>query len=80
MVYTYTWWIIRISALLTVPSFLYDVEILFLVISFLVIHLTMGLKTIFQDYLHDKTSKVLLITLMRVTSLEFLRSILELLI
>jgi succinate dehydrogenase hydrophobic anchor subunit len=77
---TYNWWLVRVPALLLFPSFVYDLEIMFLIFPFLFVHLTIGLKTTFQDYLHNQTSKILLLVLIRLTSLEFLRYSLELLI
>lgn len=62
------------------PSLFYDLEIIFFIISFLFVHLTIGLKTVLNDYLHSKISKVLLLLLIRLSSLEFLRYILELLV
>ncbi len=78
--FIFYWWVIRISVLLLLPSLFYDIEVIFLVTSFLFIHLTLGLKGILSDYLHDKTSKILIIVLVRLTSFEFLRYILELLL
>lgn len=74
------WWLVRGPVLLLFPSFFYDIEVLFLLISFLVNHLSIGLKTIFSDYLHNKLSKTFLIILIRLASFEFLRYILELLV
>jgi len=59
---------------------LYDIEILFLFSSFLFIHLVLGLKTILNDYLHNKTSKEFLMLLVRLANFEFLRYILEFLV
>lgn len=70
----------RIPVLLFLPSFFYGIEIIFLIVSFLFIHLTLGLKAVLNDYLHDRNSKTLIIVLIRLTSFEFLRYILELLI
>ena len=77
---TYQWWLIRVPVLLLIPSFFYDIEVVFLISSFLVLHLTFGLKTIVNDYLHNKTLKIFLSVLVRLTSLELLRYILEIFI
>jgi len=66
--------------LLFIPSFFYGIEIIFLVTSFFFLHLILGLNAILNDYLHNKTSKTLVITLVRLISFEFLRYILELII
>lgn len=76
----YQWWLIRIPVLMLLPSFFYDLEVIFLINSFLILHLTYGLKTIINDYLQDQTLKLLLIILVRLSSFEFLRYILELFI
>ena len=78
--YRYQWWLIRIPVLLVLPFILYDIEIFFFFNAFLIIHLTIGLNAILNDYLHNKNSKVLLIILTRLSSFEFLRYILEFII
>ena len=70
----------RIPVLLLIPSFLYDIEIIFLLSSFLFIHLAIGLKMIIRDYLHNKVSKIFLLVMIRLSSLELLKYSLELLI
>ena len=76
----YQWWIIRVPVLLLIPSLVYDLEILFLLSSFLTLHLILGFKTIINDYLQDLTLKIFLVVLVRLSSLEFLRYILEIFI
>lgn len=78
--YFYLWWVVRVPVLLILPFLLYDIEILFLLSSFLFVHLLLGLKTILNDYLHNKTSKLFLVLLVRLANFEFLRYILEFLI
>lgn len=74
----YQWWLIRTPVLLFIPSVWYDVEIMFLISPFLILHFTFGLKTVVNDYLHNSTLKILLLVLVRLLSLEFLRYTLEL--
>lgn len=76
----YQWWLVRIPVLLLIPFIFYDMEILFLLSSFLILHLTHGLKTIVNDYLQNYTLKVLLLLLVRLSSFEFLRYMLEIFI
>ena len=78
--YIYQWWLVRIPVLLILPSIFYDIEIFFLLNAFLVVHLTTGLKAVLNDYLHYKNSKIALIILIRISSFEFLRYILEFII
>ena len=73
----YQWWIIRTPVLLLIPSFFYDLEILFMISSFLILHLILGLKTVINDYLQDLTLKIFLLILVRLSSFEFLRYLLE---
>ncbi len=76
----FQWWIIRIPVLLLIPSFFYDFEILFMISSFLILHLILGLKTIINDYLQDLTLKIFLVILVRLLSFEILRYMLEIFI
>lgn len=75
--YLYSWWLIRVPVLLVIPFFFYDLEVLFLLSAFLVVHFSLGLSGILNDYLHNKTLKVFLITLIRLLNFEFLRYTLE---
>ncbi len=76
----YQWWLIRIPVILTLPSFFYDIEIFFLISSFLILHLIIGLKTIINDYLQSLTLKIFLSVLVRLSSFEFFRYMLEIFI
>lgn len=76
----YYWWIIRIPVILFLPSLFYDFEIIFLIISYIFLHITFGLKTILHDYIHNDFSKIFLTVLIRICNLEFLRYTLEFLI
>nr|YP_009138138.1 succinate:cytochrome c oxidoreductase subunit 4 [Calliarthron tuberculosum]AKG26268.1 succinate:cytochrome c oxidoreductase subunit 4 [Calliarthron tuberculosum] len=80
MQYFYSWWLLRIPVLLLFPVLLYDFEIIFLIFPFLFLHLTLGLKSILNDYLHNKNSKTFLLLLVRICSFEFVRYVLEFLI
>lgn len=73
----YQWWLLRIPVLLFLPSLLYDIEIMFLVSPFLILHFTFGLKTVINDYLQNQTLKIFVLTLIRLLNLEFLRYTLE---
>lgn len=74
------WWISRLSILLSLPAFFIDIEVFFLLISFIFFHLTIGLKNVINDYLHNKKLKLFLITLIRLYNFEFLRYTLEFLL
>nr|AYR06583.1 succinate:cytochrome c oxidoreductase subunit 4 [Lithothamnion sp.] len=74
------WWLSRLPVLLSLPAFFIDIEIFFFLISFIFLHLTIGLKGIINDYLHNKKSKLFLIILIRLCNFEFLRYVLEFLL
>nr|QJF58176.1 succinate:cytochrome c oxidoreductase subunit 4 [Corallina officinalis]QJF58199.1 succinate:cytochrome c oxidoreductase subunit 4 [Corallina officinalis] len=76
----YHWWLLRIPVILFLPSVLYDLEIIFLIFAFIFLHLNLGLKSILNDYLHNKKTKVFLLLLIRICSFEFIRCVLEFLI
>ena len=78
--YNYNWWLVRVSVLLLLPGFFYDIEIIILTISFLILHLRFGLQTIFTDYFHNKLAKASLFILIRLINFEFIRCFIELLI
>nr|WDA66137.1 succinate:cytochrome c oxidoreductase subunit 4 [Phymatolithon calcareum] len=80
MIFLYQWWLLRLSVILILPSFFIDLEGLFLLSSFIFLHLTLGLKAIINDYLHDRKSKMLLLTFIKLCSFEFLRYVLEFLL
>lgn len=76
----YQWWLIKVVALLFIPSFLFDLEIIFCLSSFIILHLIIGLKTIIMDYLQNYTLKIFLVILIRLSNLELLRYTLDFLI
>ena len=78
--YSLQWWILRLSGLFLIPSFLLDLEIAFLLIPFILLHAKLGLKTILVDYIHNKKNLLLCLVLIRVLSLETLVYSLELIL
>ena len=73
----YQWWLIKVFALLFIPSFIIDLEIIFCLSSFLILHLIIGFKTIIMDYLQNYTLKIFLVILIRLSNLELLRYTLD---
>lgn len=71
------WWFLRFSALFLVPSFLLDLEILFLVQAFMFLHAKLGLESIIIDYTYNKKVILLYLILIRFLSIESMRCILE---
>ena len=76
----YNWWMIKFPAILTGPLFLYDIEIILLLLPLMFLHILTGLETIFYDYIHNKRIKTLFHNIIRVCNLELLRYFLEFLI
>nr|AYR06617.1 succinate:cytochrome c oxidoreductase subunit 4 [Renouxia sp.] len=74
------WWFLRLSVLFLIPVFLFDLEIIFLLYSFLFLHMSLGLKTITGDYVHNKKLKYFFLILVRLCNFELIRCILEFLI
>ena len=73
----YQWWLIKVFALLFIPSFIIDLEFIFCLSSFLILHLIIGFKTIIMDYLQNYTLKIFLVILIRLSNLELLRYTLD---
>nr|YP_009441359.1 succinate dehydrogenase subunit 4 [Lympha mucosa]ATN23368.1 succinate dehydrogenase subunit 4 [Lympha mucosa] len=67
-----SWWLIRLTALLLIPGIFYDVEVLIIICSLIVIHLKLGLETILNDYIHDKIICLCFLLLIRLLSLEII--------
>lgn len=75
---TFQWLIVRIVALFLSLTMLIDIEILIVMLSFLIIHIIIGLKAIIYDYIHFQKIKLTLLILLRVSAIEISRYILEL--
>nr|WCH57646.1 succinate dehydrogenase subunit 4 [Hypnea wynnei] len=71
------WLIIRFSSLLTLCGVVLDLELVFFVIGFLLIHISIGICAILYDYVHIKKIKCVLIFLVKISSIEITRSIME---
>jgi succinate dehydrogenase hydrophobic anchor subunit len=66
------WWLIRLTALLLIPGVFYDLEILVIIYSLIIIHAKLGLETILNDYIHDKVICLCFLFLVRLSSLEII--------
>ena len=78
--FNFEWIILRLTALFIFFSFLIDVEIFILIFGFLILHISLGLRTIIFDYIHVKKVKLISFTLIRISLMEITRYILELLV
>nr|AYR06688.1 succinate:cytochrome c oxidoreductase subunit 4 [Rhodogorgon sp.] len=74
------WWLLRLSVLILIPVFLIDLEIIFLFYSFVFLHISLGLRVIINDYVHNEKLKCLFLVLNKLCNLEFIKCILEFLI
>lgn len=75
-----SWWLVRISVLLTIPSVFYDPEILILVQSLLFLHIKTGLETIVNDYVHERVIITFYLVSLRFLSLKLTYYALEFLL
>ena len=78
--FNFQWLVLRLVILFVVISFFVDIEILLLISGFLIIHINIGLRTIVYDYIHIKKVKFISSNLIRISLIEIIRYILELLI
>nr|YP_010925380.1 succinate:cytochrome c oxidoreductase subunit 4 [Neoporphyra seriata]WKD83586.1 succinate:cytochrome c oxidoreductase subunit 4 [Neoporphyra seriata] len=65
----YFFWLPRIFGLLLVPGFLFDIEILILLQSLILLHANLGLETIIEDYLHITIIKLQYLSIFRTFSI-----------
>lgn len=72
------WLIIRLSSLFTLCGMILDLEIIFFVISFLWIHISLGVCSILYDYMHIKKIKIFSIFLVKISSIEVTKNVMEL--
>nr|WCH57670.1 succinate dehydrogenase subunit 4 [Hypnea sp.] len=76
--YTIEWLILRFSVLFVLIGIIFDIEITFFFISFLFVHITMGVFAILCDYIHIKKLKYISIFLMKISAIEVSKNIIEL--
>lgn len=77
---TFQWLIVRVVALFISLTILIDIEMFVVMLSFLIIHISIGLKAIIHDYIHFQKIKLMLLILLRVSAIEISRYVLELFI
>lgn len=72
--------VFRLGALLIVPMFLVDFEIYLLFQVGLFLHISSGLNSIINDYIHVKKIWLIFFFLIRISTIEAIRCSLELLL
>ena len=77
LIMLYQLWITKIFAVSAIPFFFYDIEVIFLISSFLFVHFGSGLRTILKDYFHNLNLIVSIVIFLRILSIEYLRYALE---
>nr|YP_010199826.1 succinate dehydrogenase subunit 4 [Gracilaria tikvahiae]UAD89834.1 succinate dehydrogenase subunit 4 [Gracilaria tikvahiae] len=75
-----TWLFVRLGGILFVSGILLDIEIIVLVSGLALLHMNLGLRTILTDYIHIEKIKITLLFLVRISSIEISRYLLELLL
>nr|YP_010199751.1 succinate dehydrogenase subunit 4 [Gracilaria isabellana]UAD89709.1 succinate dehydrogenase subunit 4 [Gracilaria isabellana] len=75
-----TWLFVRFGGILFVSGILLDVEIIVLISGLTLLHMNLGLRTILTDYIHIEKIKLTLLFLVRISSIEISRYLLELLL
>lgn len=65
----YFYWFPRFLGLLLIPGFIFDIEILIFLQSFITLHANLGLEVIIEDYLHIEIIKLQFLLLTKVFSI-----------
>nr|YP_009019495.1 SdhD [Gracilaria salicornia]AHG53082.1 SdhD [Gracilaria salicornia]AMR57132.1 SdhD [Gracilaria salicornia] len=75
-----TWVFMRFGGVFTISGIFLDIEVVVLFIGLILLHMNLGLRAIVTDYIHIKKSKTILLILIRISSIEVGRYVLELLL
>nr|YP_010027351.1 succinate:cytochrome c oxidoreductase subunit 4 [Sarcopeltis skottsbergii]QOS04472.1 succinate:cytochrome c oxidoreductase subunit 4 [Sarcopeltis skottsbergii] len=78
--FTLQWLVVRVVSLFVSLTILIDLEMLIVIFGFLIVHISIGLKTIIYDYIHFQKIKLILLILVRISAIEISRYTLELFI
>nr|UAD89809.1 succinate dehydrogenase subunit 4 [Gracilaria salicornia] len=70
----------RFGGVFTISGIFLDIEVVVLFIGLILLHMNLGLRAIVTDYIHIKKSKTILLILIRISSIEVGRYVLELLL
>nr|YP_009317593.1 succinate:cytochrome c oxidoreductase subunit 4 [Pterocladiella media]AOX49045.1 succinate:cytochrome c oxidoreductase subunit 4 [Pterocladiella media] len=80
MIQNYSWFTIRLAALLILATIIIDIEIVGLIISLSFFHINYGIRAIIQDYIHVEKLYLISLNLVRVCYIELIRYSIELII
>nr|WCH58006.1 succinate dehydrogenase subunit 4 [Hypnea cornuta] len=72
------WLLIRLFSLYTLFGMLLDLEIIFFIVGFLFMHISLGIGSIFYDYVHVKKLKCFYTFLVKILSIEITKHLMEL--
>nr|WOA02297.1 succinate:cytochrome c oxidoreductase subunit 4 [Gloiopeltis furcata] len=76
----FKWVVLRSSAFLLAFSLPLDFEAVVLVLSFMIVHIKLGLTQIVHDYVHVKKVEIVCSAMLKVSLVEMLRYFLEFLL
>nr|YP_010199851.1 succinate dehydrogenase subunit 4 [Hydropuntia urvillei]UAD89859.1 succinate dehydrogenase subunit 4 [Hydropuntia urvillei] len=74
------WILIRLGGLLFLSGLVLDIEMALFIIGLVFLHFKLGLITIINDYIHISKIKLILQFMVRLSSIEIGRYVLELLL
>nr|YP_009389232.1 succinate:cytochrome c oxidoreductase subunit 4 [Thorea hispida]ARX95976.1 succinate:cytochrome c oxidoreductase subunit 4 [Thorea hispida] len=73
----FSWWLVRISGLLFLPTMFCDIEVFFLLLSLIYFHINSGVYSVFLDYVHNLKLFEIFLLFLRLLSLEFITLFVE---
>nr|YP_011017695.1 succinate dehydrogenase subunit 4 [Dasysiphonia japonica]WQF69518.1 succinate dehydrogenase subunit 4 [Dasysiphonia japonica] len=68
--FNYNWFFVRFIGIYFFYSLFFDLELLFLLLNFILLHILNGLFYILFDYIHKKTLSFFLVTLFKIFLIE----------
>nr|YP_010947440.1 succinate dehydrogenase hydrophobic subunit [Mimica arnoldii]WGO62526.1 succinate dehydrogenase hydrophobic subunit [Mimica arnoldii] len=78
--FTIEWITLRLSVLFLLFGLTFEIEVIVLLLSFMIIHIKVGVITILYDYVHIKKVKLLFLSLVKVLSIEVSKCVVEFLL
>nr|YP_009114030.1 succinate:cytochrome c oxidoreductase subunit 4 [Gelidium elegans]AGW30469.1 succinate:cytochrome c oxidoreductase subunit 4 [Gelidium elegans] len=78
MLQGFNWFSLRWGALTIIGALLIDIEFLVLNVSFCLLHINLGLKTIAKDYIHTEKIYIMFSSAIKICYIELIRCAIEL--